>query len=209
MRYAKGLYLSVPTPCGENWDKMTNTAAGKHCDSCAKTVIDFSFMTDAEIFAVINNSRGKVCGRFQDDQLNRLISPPASPRKIFLPALLLTAGLITGIANHSYAEARDLEQVEMALSPLSVPVPMVPEDTVTKPMKTYNLPELNVVAGKMTTGRIVMGVTTTTTTTITGQDPNCLSGKVGGVNVKPPTLIDPIYPSDQERRQVKKKKRWF
>lgn len=196
MRYSNGLYLSVPTPCGENWDQMTNTAAGKHCDSCAKTVIDFSFMTDAEIFAVISNSRGKICGRFQDNQLNRLINPPVSPRKIFLPALLLTAGLITGIANHSYAEARHLEQVEMMLAP-------VPEDTVTKPMKTYDLPGIQVVGFKTGLNHITMGVTTVSKTV----EVNCLSGKVGGVIVRQ-TLIDPVYPTDEERRQVKKK-RWF
>lgn len=200
MRYSNGLYLSVPTPCGENWDKMTNTAAGKHCDSCAKTVIDFSFMTDAEIFAVINNSRGKVCGRFQDNQLNRLINPPASPRKNFLPALVLTAGLITGIANHSYAEARGLEEVEMQLAP-------VPEDTVTQPMKTYNLPELVVVA----TGTIIRcNFTTGAVAIIRSQDltnNTSLSGKVGGVMLRQ-AIVDPVYPTDEERRQVKKK-RWF
>lgn len=187
MRYSNGLYLSVPTPCGENWDKMTNTAAGKHCDSCAKTVIDFSFMTDAEIFAVISNSRGNVCGRFQDHQLNRLINPPVSPRKNFLPALLLTAGLITGIANHGYAEARELEQVEMLLAP-------VPEDTVSKPMKTYNLPAIEVVA--------IPPIICRTTT-----------GAVAVVEAKElyrrsRVFADQVYPTDEERRRVKKK-RWF
>ncbi|NML35788.1 hypothetical protein HHL17_01140 [Chitinophaga sp. G-6-1-13] len=205
MRYSNGLYLSVPTPCGENWDKMTNTAAGKHCDSCAKTVIDFSFMTDAEIFAVINNSKGNVCGRFQNQQLDRLINPPAPPRKNFLPALLLTAGLITGIANHSYAEARDLEQVEMAISPQS-PVPLVPEDTVAKPNKAHTLPELVVVSSKSAR---TMGVVVPKASSILGKDPNRSCGKADSVTVRPPMMIEPVRTVDQERRQVKKKKRWF
>ncbi|MBC9910539.1 hypothetical protein [Chitinophaga varians] len=204
MRYTNGLYLSVPTPCGENWDKMTNTAAGKHCDSCAKTVIDFSLMTDAEIFAVISNSRGNVCGRFQDHQLDRLINPPAPPRKNFLPALLLTAGLITGIANHSYAEARDLEQVEMAISPQSPPVPLVQEDTVTKSNKGYTLSEVQVMATGFTKGKVAL-----TEATIWGDDANRRCGKPGEVTVRPPKMIEPIRTADQERRQGKKKKRWF
>lgn len=203
MRYSNGLYLSVPTPCGENWDKMTNTAAGKHCDSCAKTVIDFSLMTDAEIFAVISNSRGNVCGRFQNHQLDRLINPPASPRKNFLPALLLTAGLITGIANDSYAEARDLELVEMAILPQSQ-VPLVPEDTVVKSNKGYTLPELQVVGLGFTVGKVAMK-----DVTIRGEDANRNCGKADEVTVRPPTMIEPIRTADQERRQVKKKKRWF
>ncbi|SKA21191.1 hypothetical protein SAMN04488128_1021603 [Chitinophaga eiseniae] len=187
MRYSNGLYLSVPTPCGENWDQMTNTAAGKHCDSCAKTVIDFSFMTDAEIFAVISNSRGKICGHFQDNQLNRRINPPVSPRKNFLPALLLTAGLITGIANHSYAEARDLEQVEILLAPL-------PEDTLTKPMKTYDLPAIEVVAVPATVCRMWTG----TAVVVEAKE----------LRPRGRYFTDQVYPTDEERRQVKKK-RWF
>lgn len=167
---------------------MTNTAAGKHCDSCAKTVIDFSFMTDAEIFAVISNSKGKICGHFQDNQLNRPINPPVSPRKIFLPALLLTAGLITGIANHSYAEARDLEQLEMLLT-------SVPADTVTKTMKTYDLPAIEVVAIPPIICRTV------------------ITGAVHVVEAKELHLrgrnfADQVYPTDEERRRVKKK-HWF
>ncbi|NLR65332.1 hypothetical protein HGH92_13520 [Chitinophaga varians] len=183
---------------------MTNTAAGKHCDSCAKTVIDFSFMTDAEIFAVINNSRGKVCGRFQDNQLNRLINPPASPRKNFLPALVLTAGLITGIANHSYAEARGLEQVELAISLPSSPAQLAPEDTAAKPAKMHDLPEIIVVAYKgPVTGHVLV-----TPASITGKNPGCLNGKAGVVPIQPPTMIEPINVADRERHQMKKK-RWF
>ncbi|HVI43464.1 MAG TPA: hypothetical protein VM802_01285 [Chitinophaga sp.] len=58
MNNAKGLYLSVPTPCMENWDEMTGTAVGKHCMSCNRTIIDFSLMTDAEIVTVLKNSMG-------------------------------------------------------------------------------------------------------------------------------------------------------
>lgn len=197
MRYSNGLYLSVPTPCGENWEKMTNTAAGKHCDSCAKTVIDFSYMTDAEIFAVTNNSQREVCGRFQDDQLNRLIQPPASPRKTFLPALLLTAGLITGIANYSYAEARGFEEEEMALTP-------VPEDTVKKTMETHELPEIVVVSFALKKQcNYIMGATT-----VVREDELHAPPAKFMEPVNAPKMIDPIYPTDDECRQVKKK-RWF
>ncbi|MBC9933849.1 hypothetical protein [Chitinophaga qingshengii] len=201
MRYSNGLYLSVPTPCGENWEKMTNTAAGKHCDSCAKTVIDFSYMTDAEIFAVINNSHREVCGRFQDHQLNRLIQPPASPRKTFLPALLLTAGLITGIANYSYAEARGFEKVEMALS-------SVPKDTVQQqPMKQYDLPEVQVTAYPRSIGKVVI-TCSVIKSSVQPKDATDDRLQSAGGSMLRRNMIDPIYPTDDERRQ-KKKKRWF
>jgi hypothetical protein len=87
----KGLYLSVPTPCEENWSQMTRTAAGRHCSSCNKTVVDFSILSDAAIFAVINNSKGAVCGRFSDDQLQRQITGATPVRNQFMPAMVITA----------------------------------------------------------------------------------------------------------------------
>lgn len=46
----KQLTLSIPTPCTEDWNAMTPDKNGKFCASCQKTVVDFSRMTDAEIF---------------------------------------------------------------------------------------------------------------------------------------------------------------
>ena len=67
----KGLYLSVPTPCEENWSQMTRTAAGRHCSSCNKTVVDFSILSDAEILLLYLTVMGPLCGRFSDDQPQR------------------------------------------------------------------------------------------------------------------------------------------
>ncbi|HEY9261766.1 hypothetical protein [Chitinophaga sp.] len=100
----KGLYLSVPTPCYENWSQMTRTAAGRHCSSCNKTVVDFSILSDAAIVAVINNSKGPVCGRFSDDQLDRKILSAVPARNRFVPAMVLTAGLAAGVATTVQAE---------------------------------------------------------------------------------------------------------
>ncbi|WP_212000267.1 hypothetical protein [Chitinophaga sp. HK235] len=197
MKYAKGLFLSVPTPCSENWDEMTHTAAGKHCSRCAKTVIDFSSMSDAEILAMLRNSKGEVCGHFQSSQLDRLIAPPPATRSNFLPALLLTAGMITGIANQGYAEARTLEEVEMQLTPLQE---SLPEDTTKSSLKSYNLPELVVTGFATRTGKIVMGATTVTTIE-KRHDCSPLNHPEG-------RFIDPVYPTDKERQQSKKR-RWF
>lgn len=110
MKSTKGLYLSVPTPCEENWSQMTRTAAGRHCSSCNKTVVDFSILSDAAIFAVINNSKGAVCGRFSDDQLQRQITGATPVRNQFVPAMVITAGLAVGMSTTVHAEKNISEQ---------------------------------------------------------------------------------------------------
>lgn len=116
----KGLYLSVPTPCDENWSQMTCTAAGRHCSSCNKTVVDFSILSDAAIFAVIANSNGAVCGRFSDDQLQRQITEAKPMRTPLIPTMAITAGLAVGIATTVHAEKKDFGQrMETGSAPAS------------------------------------------------------------------------------------------
>jgi len=53
---------------------MTPNAAGRHCLSCAKTVTDFSVMTDEAIQQYfIQHHTEPVCGRFKNEQLHRIV----------------------------------------------------------------------------------------------------------------------------------------
>ncbi|MDJ0364247.1 carboxypeptidase-like regulatory domain-containing protein [Hymenobacter sp. H14-R3] len=63
--------LTIPAPCPKSWAAMTPTAAGRHCAACAKTVVDFTWRTDAEILAILRQAAGETCGRLRADQLNR------------------------------------------------------------------------------------------------------------------------------------------
>ena len=65
--------LQIPQPCNENWANMTPEENGRHCASCNRTVIDFSGMTDKQLFEFFKNYSGGACGRFYNDQLNRRI----------------------------------------------------------------------------------------------------------------------------------------
>ena len=46
----KSFKLNIAEPCAENWDTMTPTDCGKFCAACQKSVVDFSSMTDREIY---------------------------------------------------------------------------------------------------------------------------------------------------------------
>lgn len=78
---SKKIALKIPEPCHENWNRMTTVEQGRFCHSCAKTVIDFSVMTDDEILDHFSKSTGNVCGRFMTKQLNRSIDVPGHHRK--------------------------------------------------------------------------------------------------------------------------------
>jgi hypothetical protein len=68
--------LSIPEPCHENWDKMTKTEKGRFCDACAKTVFDFTNMSDRELAEFFKKPPASACGRLQQSQLDRDILIP-------------------------------------------------------------------------------------------------------------------------------------
>jgi hypothetical protein len=62
--------LSIPKPCHENWNEMTPNEQGSFCNVCAKTVVDFSQMSDEEVLGYFKNKgEEKTCGRFKATQL--------------------------------------------------------------------------------------------------------------------------------------------
>lgn len=66
------LFISIPTPCREDWNKMTPNEKGAFCKVCSKTVVDFTTMTDEEVQNYFLNSRpGKTCGHFKKIQLEK------------------------------------------------------------------------------------------------------------------------------------------
>ncbi|WP_207632453.1 carboxypeptidase-like regulatory domain-containing protein [Foetidibacter luteolus] len=87
--------LHVPTPCHEDWNKMTPTQQGRFCGSCAKQVVDFSLMTDQQVLNYFRSNTGNTCGRFMGSQLQRPLQPTAIESKkswwiaLMMPVLLL------------------------------------------------------------------------------------------------------------------------
>lgn len=57
---------------------MTPNSMGRHCDSCSKTVVDFTRKTDVQI-AEYFKSNGDTCGRFLPHQLNRNLNLHPAP----------------------------------------------------------------------------------------------------------------------------------
>ncbi len=74
---AKYLHLEIPKNCHENWSNMHPNADGSFCNSCQKTVIDFTGMSDNDLVAFFKTNNKNVCGRFSPNQLQRDIKEPA------------------------------------------------------------------------------------------------------------------------------------
>lgn len=97
---AQKFKLQIPEPCHEKWSEMSPREQGAFCKSCAKTVIDFSKMTDRELVDYLSKPKqGKTCGRFTKFQVNRVIqaTQPQNPwylrLKHFALGVLFSLGL--------------------------------------------------------------------------------------------------------------------
>lgn len=101
----KQLLLHIPTPCTESWSDMHPGADGRFCDHCQKTVVDFSTMSDPEIYAYFRKRKDAVCGRFLDTQLNREVIPMIrQPFHPVVPAMLIGAFLVMAIPESGKAQ---------------------------------------------------------------------------------------------------------
>jgi hypothetical protein len=79
---AKNIQVHIPEPCHQDWGKMQPEEKGRFCSSCAKTVVDFSLMSDRDVLSWLADAGGKTCGRFTAEQLNRnLMSVPERKRR--------------------------------------------------------------------------------------------------------------------------------
>ena len=76
--------ISIPKPCHENWNEMSPRDKGAFCKVCAKTVIDFTSLSDEEVKNYfLKYQDQKTCGRFRNQQLTDAENP--------LPQLLVAS----------------------------------------------------------------------------------------------------------------------
>ncbi|MFN5346491.1 MAG: hypothetical protein ACK5B3_04645 [Bacteroidota bacterium] len=56
--------IIITNPCDKDWNSMQVNNQGKFCDSCNKTVIDFSTWEVEEIKDYLKSKNHQVCGHF-------------------------------------------------------------------------------------------------------------------------------------------------
>lgn len=113
--------ISIPEPCHEDWNQMTPKDKGRFCDSCSKTVIDFTKMNTYEIQDFLSqNQENRICGHFKQTQLESvhlhvpiqtLVSK--SVHKLFLLALLITMGTSLLSCTKTNGSKQKIDSVEI------------------------------------------------------------------------------------------------
>ncbi|MFT3827570.1 MAG: carboxypeptidase-like regulatory domain-containing protein [Chitinophagaceae bacterium] len=89
--------LKVPEPCHEDWNKMMPGEQGRFCNACARNVVDFSMMSDKEVLEYFSTAGANVCGRFNNDQLNKKLEEKR-PRRfswVYMWNMLVAATLLS------------------------------------------------------------------------------------------------------------------
>jgi hypothetical protein len=107
MAVTEHIRLELPVPCSKSWQEMDSVAEGCFCNSCQKTVVDFTAMNDAQLISYFSSKKENVCGRFLSKQLNRvLVFTPSAPNKSTKQRWLglITAGLISWSTAHGQSK---------------------------------------------------------------------------------------------------------
>ncbi|WP_184550256.1 hypothetical protein [Mucilaginibacter sp. FT3.2] len=160
--------ISIPTPCQQLWQQMVPVEQGRHCESCSKTVTDFTVMTDKEIISYLGR-QNNVCGRFDDFQLIRINQQLQNNGQAF--TLFKKIGLVAAV---------------MIAIPFAKANAQKKHKTEQTPVLNTHRDTLNIIPKQLTAADIKNN---STAPMIKDQDlklvnvTQCLTGTIGGVTV--------------------------
>tara|TARA_R110002072_G_scaffold117320_1_gene248335 strand:+ start:6782 stop:7735 length:954 start_codon:yes stop_codon:yes gene_type:complete len=112
--------ITIPKPCHENWNAMTPKDKGKFCNSCSKTVVDFTKKSPSEIKEyLIEHKSERVCGHFYKEQLDSIVieipqitfHQQLSFQKIFVLALFFVMGTTLFSCQYKDGQKQKIENV--------------------------------------------------------------------------------------------------
>ena len=120
----KYLQIHLDSPCSETWDSMTTAEKGRFCTKCAKNVVDFTNMTDAEMLAFFKENEGKdVCGRINPYQLEKPLPLPSPVHTRYAQAFALAAGI--ALTSATQAETPQLPSFEVVDGENTIKLPQI------------------------------------------------------------------------------------
>ena len=160
------LQLSVPTPCHENWENMTPNERGRHCDSCNKTVVDFSLFSDRQLIDSFTKVTGNICGRVSQFQLQRQYVYSEPSRHPLFNKLLFGTALTAGLSiaanaqeNRSTHPTQQTDKVNEAIEAIN---PAILQETLQiseSSEDSINSPVIETVMHEGTMGGLICAIT--------------------------------------------------
>ncbi|MEO8403805.1 MAG: carboxypeptidase-like regulatory domain-containing protein [Chitinophagaceae bacterium] len=119
MRKIVPLKITISQPCQENWGMMEQKDKGRFCQQCQKTIVDFSLLSDEALYQYFKTNGAISCGRFHNDQLNKIINPPAAKR-FRLEKFYKAAATLFAFLSMKYAGATDKkEKINIEINPFN------------------------------------------------------------------------------------------
>jgi hypothetical protein len=176
---SKMLFISIPTPCNENWNEMTPNEQGAFCKVCSKTVVDFTHMNDDEVKNYfLKNATTKTCGHFKNSQLeepvqlqlinNLIINKTPYWQKFLAIAIISFSSLLTTSCNNSISD-RTIGEIPISIShqqnsstpsetAIGIPFTKDTTNTSTKQIRKKNCkPTINTHTEPTVDGQVIMG----------------------------------------------------
>ncbi len=141
----KSFHLTIENPCNEDWSKMTPTQQGRFCSACERDLVDFSILSDAEVFKVIEANEGNICGRFHKTQMNRdfiQVEEREGPKYLkYAASLLLTLAVGNAQGQSVPKESVQIEAADSTQKPAEPTKKIIPPYTVSG--RVYDLASNN------------------------------------------------------------------
>lgn len=105
---------------------------GRFCENCKKTIIDFSSLSDQELYRYLSGNTSITCGRFHNDQLNKNIFPVETRHNYFKGLSGAAAALFALLTMRSVAAENSNKAVAITVQPLveKNPLPVLPADVI-------------------------------------------------------------------------------
>lgn len=118
----KHFEITIPKPCHENWQTMTPNQKGRFCNSCSKTVVDFTLMNATEVQNYLSkNQDERICGHIKQSQLNsinhripsEILQKKMSYKRFFSLALLIVMGSSIISCTGQNGKVRKIDSIEI------------------------------------------------------------------------------------------------
>ncbi len=158
---------------------------GRYCLACRKSVIDFTTMTDQEVYLHLAQSSENVCGRLRPAQLKKYaatgVPGQTSPWRLYLVSVLTLMG-IEGLAPGMAKAQVRIEQGEPEGKPAGRPVP--PQGSAARTIT---------IRGKVTSADDGMGLPGATVV-VKGTSTGTTADQNGVFELSVPEWTDPTIP---------------